>query len=507
MLRSTTPRLGHSARNPNSSIVIMLIAMTLTACGGGGGGGDSSPPPSSPSTQPPPAPTNTAPTVNAGADQTITLPNGASLQGSATDAENNTLTYSWASSPADGVTFASASAASTQATFTNAGTYTLTLTANDGTTTGTDSLQVVVNAASQPPPAGTVFWPGPDVETDPNHGWTAVAPADVGMNAAKLTEAQTYAETGGGAGVIVRGGRLVQKWGDIDARTDLKSASKSMGGIALGIAIDQNLLTLADRAQTKLPGIGADPTDTTPNDPARLAPITIQQLATHTAGFAKDGSSKVDQLYDPGTKWTYSDGGLNWLADTLTNVFQQDLSVVMTNTVWTPLGITTDDLQWRAVAAGARPAIGTIQQRELASGIIANPNAMARIGLLFLRKGMWNGQRIVSEAFVQNVSTPRPETASAELVDPTGFPSANQGYGMLWWTNATKQLADVPADAYWAWGLGDSLIIVIPSLDMVIARTGSNPDDATLPHWRSGWNGNYSVLRPFLAPIVQSVNP
>ena len=280
-----------------------------------------------------------------------------------------------------------------------------------------------------------------------------------------------------------------------------------MGGIALGLAVDQSLLALGDLAQLRLPHIGVDPADTTPNDPAKLALITIQQLATHTAGFLKDSNSRVDQPHVPGTQWVYSDGGLNWLADSLTNVFRQDLSVLMTNSVWTPLGITTDDLIWRPVVAGSRPAIGTIQLRELASGINANPNAMARIGLLFERRGMWNGQRIISEAFVQVASTPRPETANAQLGDPAGFPSANQGYGLLWWTNATRQLTDVPADAYWAWGLGDSLIVVIPSLDLVIARTGSDPDDPTLPHWRDRWNGNYSVLQPFLAPIVQAVNP
>jgi CubicO group peptidase (beta-lactamase class C family) len=54
---------------------------------------------------------------------------------------------------------------------------------------------------------------------------------------------------------------------------------------------------------------------------------------------------------------------------------------------------------------------GTIQFRELASGIQANVNAMARVGLLFLRKGMWKDQRVLSEAFVTQVHTPLPENA------------------------------------------------------------------------------------------------
>jgi hypothetical protein len=63
----------------------------------------------------------------------------------------------------------------------------------------------------------------------------------------------------------------------------------------------------------------------------------------------------------------------------------------------------------------------------------------------------------------------------------------------------------VPRDAYWAWGLGDNLIVVIPSLDIVIARTGNDPDDPSLPQLRTERNGSYDVLVPLLTPIVESV--
>jgi hypothetical protein len=53
------------------------------------------------------------------------------------------------------------------------------------------------------------------------------------------------------------------------------------------------------------------------------------------------------------------------------------------------------------------------------------------------------------------------------------------------------------------WGLGGSLIIVIPSLDLVIARTGKVAPAA--PKWRPDWNGDYAIIEPFLTPIVESV--
>jgi CubicO group peptidase (beta-lactamase class C family) len=419
------------------------------------------------------------------------------------------------------VTFQDAAAKDTKAQFTTVGTYTLKLTASDGSLTGEDSLQVTVNPA---------VYPTADTdETNLAYGWLEVAPADVGMDAAKLAEAQAYAESGGGAGLISRHGRLVYKWGDIDNRVDLKSATKSIGGIAFGLALDeQKVNSLNDLAQTYLPTLGArDPNDpaATPNDPTWLSQITIRQLATHTSGFEKTGGYGA-LIYQPGTTWSYSDGALNWLADLLTNVYGQDLSVLLTTRVWSPLGVTTDDVQWRDNADRAQTNGAGIAQRELSSGIVANPNAMARVGLLFLRKGVWaNDQRILSESFVQTVQTPQPENANVTIADPVRFPGATSNYGVLWWTNATGQLANVPKDAYWGWGLGDSLIVVIPSLDLVIARVGSNPNDPTQPHWRtvpgteildgngapiphtgnSRWDGDYTVLDPFLTPISQSV--
>jgi hypothetical protein len=56
-------------------------------------------------------------------------------------------------------------------------------------------------------------------------------------------------------------------------------------------------------------------------------------------------------------------------------------------------------------------------------------------------------------------------------------------------------LAEVPSDAFWSWGLYDSLIFVVPSLDRVVARTGRS--------WpRQPGGAHYDPLRPFVKPIV-----
>lgn len=547
---------------------------------------------------------NTAPTVNAGADQTITLPATASLAGSATDAEGNTLTYAWASDPSAGVSFADASAAATTATFTTPGTYTLTLTANDGTTTGSDSLTVTVQAAggvNTPPtvsagvdhaitlPTNSVqltgtasdaennaltfawtsspatvtfsdaaalvttatfpaegsytltltvsdgvasasdtatvvvqaagsgaFYPAPDTdETDPDRGWTRVDPASVGMDATRLAQAATYAQTGpGGAplageGMVIKDGRLVHSWGsNIDTRRASQSATKSIGGIALAFALEEGLLQMNGRAIDSLPSLGNPPgTD----DPARLELITIEQLATHSSGFPKDGGFH-ELLFEPGTRWSYSDGGLNWLADALTNEFSEDLHALMTRRVWANLGLNggvvtnTDDILWRVATSGKRPRTPApaIEHRELASGISINANAMARVGLMFLREGMWSTGRILPESFIDLVRTPPASIAGLPINEEADYPGATANYGVLWWTNTTGQLPDVPRDAFWAWGQGDSLIVVIPSLQLVISRIGAIPPGvSTSREWgESDWNADYAILEGFLNPIV-----
>ena len=99
-----------------------------------------------------PAPVNQAPTVNAGVDQTVTLPNGASLVGTASDdglpEPPATVTVTWSQVSGPGTTtFGNANSLSTSASFTTAGVYVLRLTASDTVLSATDDIQITVNPA------------------------------------------------------------------------------------------------------------------------------------------------------------------------------------------------------------------------------------------------------------------------------------------------------------------------------------------------------------------------
>ncbi len=95
-------------------------------------------------------PQNLPPVVNAGPDQTITLPASASLTGTATDdglpnppGDRLTTTWSKVSGPGT-VTFGNAGAKATTATFSAAGSYVLRLTASDSALTASDDIAITV---------------------------------------------------------------------------------------------------------------------------------------------------------------------------------------------------------------------------------------------------------------------------------------------------------------------------------------------------------------------------
>jgi CubicO group peptidase (beta-lactamase class C family) len=262
----------------------------------------------------------------------------------------------------------------------------------------------------------------------------------------------------------------------------------------LGVAITDRRLTLDTRARQCHPTLGVPPEANLQT--GWLDAITVGHLATQTAGFEKPGGYGR-LLFAPGTHWFYSDAGPNGLAECLTLIYRQDLDALMFARVFTPIGISRDDLTWRHNQYRDRQIDG-IARREFGAGIHANVEALSRLGYLYLRNGRWRDQQILSQAFVRLATRPVPAVAGLPELPSDTHGNASAHYGLLWWNNADGALAHVPRDAYWAWGLYDSLIVVIPSLDLVVVRGGANgrqwPRDPQADH--------YSVFAPFLQPIV-----
>jgi CubicO group peptidase (beta-lactamase class C family) len=517
-------------------------------------------------------PTNQAPEVSAGSDQTIILPTDTvNLDGTVTDDglpnPPAAFTTSWSKVSGQGtVTFGDANTVDTTVTFSVVGTYILRLTADDTELTAIDEVMIKVD----PEPVLTIILVTPDpttvdigmsqqfnavgfdqsgspitinpfwsatggtvdangfftagstvgqftiTATDgaisgqatvsiydpaqqlwPTNGWINATPAEMGMDQAKLEQARDYALTGGGSGFITRSGKLVMSWGDATQLYDVKSTTKSIGITVLGLAFEDGLVNLNDQAYQHLLDIGIPPASNA--ETGWLDDITILNLATHTAGFDKPGGY-IDLLFEPGTTWAYSDGGANWLADVLTVVYDMDLKDLMFDRVFFLLGIDPSHLSWRSNAYRDDTIYG-IKRREFGSGISINVDAMARIGYLYLRGGEWDGQQIIPRDFVDTARTNVPGVSGLPVGNDieSRFVGASNHYGLLWWNNADGSMSNVSSDAFWSWGLYDSLIVVIPSLDIVASRAGNAWSGARSPNF-------YTVLDPFIEPIAQSIN-
>jgi CubicO group peptidase (beta-lactamase class C family) len=104
----------------------------------------------------------------------------------------------------------------------------------------------------------------------------------------------------------------------------------------------------------------------------------------------------------------------------------------------------------------------------------------ARLGLLYLRDGVWNGQRLLPEGFTTFVSTPAPAWRRPE-------------YGGQFWINGIGQW-NLPRDAYFMSGAGGQHTFIVPSHDLVIVRMG---------HQRGASIGS-KLLNQSLAAIIEA---
>jgi CubicO group peptidase (beta-lactamase class C family) len=327
--------------------------------------------------------------------------------------------------------------------------------------------------------------------------WERAAPGQAGLDAKFLDEARDYALTGGGSGVVIRGGKLVYAWGDLAQRYDLKSSTKSFGSTALAVAVMDGKVSLDQKAADCLPGFATPPAQNRLT--GWLGQVTLFHLASQTAGFDKPGGYEPI-LFQPGEEWSYSDGGPNWLADCLTHVYQRDLQELMFERVFSPIGIEREDLRWRDNQYRTHEMEG-VRRREFGSGIHSNVAAMARLGWLWRNGGDWEGERLLPADYVERASRPLPELLNLPVRNAERYPEASKHYGLLWWNNGDGTIKGVPRDAFWSWGLYDSLIVVMPSLDLVVARAGKSFGEGD-------WSGSgYAKLAPFLRPIVKATGP
>ncbi len=232
----------------------------------------------------PQPPANQPPTVNAGADQTVTLPDSAALSGTASDdglpaPPSLTTTWSVVSGPG-AVTFGDVAALQTTASFSADGVYILRLTVDDGQLTASDDVIVTVNPqppANQPP---TVNAGADQTVTLPDSAALSGTASDDGLPAPpSLTTTWSVVS---GPGAVTFG----------DAAALQTTASFSVEGVyTLRLTVDDGQLTASDDVIVTV----------NPQPPANQSPVVY--VSSSTGGKVGGVSFRDEDIlaYDPAT--------------------------------------------------------------------------------------------------------------------------------------------------------------------------------------------------------------
>ena len=345
-------------------------------------------------------------------------------------------------------------------------------------------------------------------------GWSIATPESVGLDSAPLcTIAARLKETGSNvhAIVIVRHGKLVfeqyfagydERWDvagqfDHDATTkhDMRSASKSVISLLVGIAIDRKLIASADEPVVKF----------YPEYAAVKSPgwdkVTLRHLLTMSSGMQwnenlgwddpKNDEPHLGREADPiryilskpiakpaDTVWTYNGGGTDLLGNMLERVSGKPLEAFAREVLFEPLGIT--DLEWKNY-----PMNGKIAP---AVGLRARPRDAAKIGQLMLNRGAWGGRQIVSPEWIEQSVRPRYQAI--------GYFSGIFFYGQQWWLG--RSLAQ-EKEVKWiaATGSGGQRIFIVPDRDLVVMTTSG------LYFQRYQGDGALDMMANYILPSVR----
>lgn len=271
----------------------------------------------------------------------------------------------------------------------------------------------------------------------------------------------------GSSGMVIRGGYIVAQWGDTK-RVDMTfSAVKSYLSTVAALALDDGLINGIDDPLQNYVTDGKF-------DSEHNRSITWHHLLQQTSdwqGSLWDTPDWADrpvgdtleqqqnrELYPPGTHFKYNDVRVNLLAYSLLQVWREPLPQVLKNRIMDPIGASTT-WRWHGYENSWVDLDGQRMQSvsgggHFGGGLFISAEDHARFGLLFLRKGNWNGQQLFSQNWIE------------QLIQPT---EARQDYGYMWWLNTNKErLPAAPESAYYAAGFGGNYIYVDNENDLVI---------------------------------------
>lgn len=254
---------------------------------------------------------------------------------------------------------------------------------------------------------------------------------------------------------------------------DLRSVTKSVRSLLLGIAIKEGFIESVDDPiskylKTHVPQKNLDP---------RKENITIANLLTMSSGLEcndwdKKSKGQEDKVYkkkdwiqytldlpmvhEPGTVSKYCSMGVLLIAEIIGQASGMSIDKFANTYLFEPLGI--KNVQWGHTSN--KPVIPSGKR------LYITPRDMAKIGQLILNKGVWNEKQIVSEKWL--------EESTLTKTKITGM-----NYGYLWW-NIIFKIQGKAISSIVATGNGGQYIMIFPEFNLIAVFTGgayNSPDD------------------------------
>lgn len=318
--------------------------------------------------------------------------------------------------------------------------------------------------------------------------------------------------------LVIRDDKIVLEWyaegWDKKRKHHTASLSKSLvGGMALLVALNDGQMTMDSFASEFIPQWEKDP---------MRSEITTRMLATHSGGIEdaeEDGlpheklggwkgqfwkrdhdpfSVSRDQariIFPPGTGYAYSNSGYAILAYQITaalqNASRTDIYTLLKERIMDPVG--AEGSEWSISYGNTGYDVDGMKLYAIWGGGDYTAPVVARIGRLMLRKGDWEGRKLLTSSWVDRMveyaGTPVPAR-------PGGAP--NPALGLCWYTNFDGVWPSLPRDAFVGAGAGHQILLVIPSLDMIVVRLGETLKENT---GLGGW-----VSRRIIRPMKRGKN-
>lgn len=303
-------------------------------------------------------------------------------------------------------------------------------------------------------------------------GWRTASLTDASIDSGLIVEMlkriQAEEFTGISSVLLARRGALVleEYFGEF-GRDDLhstRSAAKAITSALVGIAIDQGFIESVD---VPLLPFFPEYEGEIENWDARKRDITLAHILTMTSGvqgneeamYPTDDWIKfyLDQPLAamPGDVFSYATSGVVTLGSVITRASGLRIPDFADRYLFGPLGITM--YRW--------PITNSRENQGLAmtgGGLNLRPRDMLKFGQLYLNGGVWEGERLISESWIEESTR---KHATSDLY--------GEDFGYLW-RMIDRLVKGRHVRSFEAWGNGGQFIMVFPALDLVAVFTGEN---------------------------------